>query len=154
MKTKRLTVSFACAALLAGGLAVGGEIYKWVDDEGNVHYEDRPIGAGSIERMGIASRNTDEAAVQARVDARREARALADQVAAEAPPEMSKEEIRKEREERAAKCQEYRDRLEEFLASQRLYREDETGERNYLSDEEVSAAHARVEQQIKEYCGS
>ena len=154
MRVKRLTVSIACAALLAGGLAVGGEIYKWVDEDGNVHYEDRPTGTGTIERMDIISRSTDNSAVQARVDARREARAVADQVDSEAPPEMSKEEIRKEREERTKKCQQYRDRLEAFLRSQRLYREDDAGEREYLSDEEVLAARTRVEEQIKEYCGS
>lgn len=154
MKTKRLTISIACAALLAGGLAVGGEIYKWVDEEGNVHYEDRPIGSGTIERLDIPSRDTDNAAVQARVETRRESRAAADQVAEEAPPEMSRAEIRKEQEERAQKCQQYRDRLEAFLRSQRLYREDDAGERQYLSDEEVLAARSRVEERIKEYCGS
>lgn len=154
MKTMRHAIVFACTALLAGGLAVSGEIYKWTDEDGNVHYEDRPTGAGQIERLNIRSRNTDQAAVQARVDAGREARALADQVDSEATPEMTAEEIRQEKEERAEKCQQYRDRLEAFLRSQRLYREDDSGERQYLSDDEVLAARTRVEGQIKEYCGS
>ena len=154
MKTMRLAITFACTALLAGGLAVGGEIYKWTDEDGNVHYEDRPLGAGQIERVAISSRNTDQAAVQARVDARRESRALADQVDSEATPEMTAEEVRQEKEERAEKCQQYRDRLEAFLRSQRLYREDDSGDRQYLSDDEVLAARTRVEGQIKEYCGS
>ena len=154
MKTQRLTFTFACAALLAGGFAVAGEIYKWTDDEGNVHYEDRPVAASDLERVNILSRSTDNSAVQARVDAHRESRAVADQVAEEAPPEMTREEIRKEREERAQKCQQYRDRLEAFLRSQRLYREDDSGEREYLGEDEIMAARARVEGQIKEYCGS
>ena len=41
-----------------------------------------------------------------------------------------------------------------FLRSQRLYQEDDTGERQYLSEEETMAARARVEEQIQEYCGS
>ena len=154
MKTMRQAIVFACTALLAGGLAVSGEIYKWTDEDGNVHYEDRPTGAGQIERVNIRSRNTDQAAVQARVDAGREARALDNQVDSEATPEMTAEEIRQEKEQRAEKCQQYRDRLEAFLRSQRLYREDDSGERQYLSDDEVLAARTRVEGQIKEYCGS
>ncbi len=154
MKTYRLTVAIACAALLAGGIAAAGEIYKWVDEDGNVHYEDRPTGEGQIEHVDIVSRNTNDADVRARVDAYREARAVKEQVAAEAPPEMSKEEVRAEQQARAEKCQMYRDRLEGFLRSTRLYEESDDGDRNYLSEEEIMAARAKVEDQIQEYCGT
>lgn len=154
MKIYRLTVAIACAALLAGGFASAGEIYKWVDEDGNVHYEDRPLGASDVERMNIASRSTDNAAVQARVQANREARAVRQQVEEEATPEMSKEEIRAEQQARQEKCQMYRDRLESFLRSTRLYEEDDSGERSYLSEDQVMAARSRVEDQIKEYCGT
>lgn len=154
MTNLRLTVLFAASAAFACGLAAAGEIYKWTDEEGNVHYEDRPLGGTGTERLDIVSRNTDNAAVQARVDARREARAAADQVDAEASPEMTAEEVQREREERAEKCQASRDRLEAYLRSTRLYREDDAGERQYLSEQEIQAARARVEGQIKEYCGS
>jgi uncharacterized protein YaiL (DUF2058 family) len=132
MKNYRLPVTIACAALLASGLAVGGEIYKWTDENGN----------------------TDNAVVQARVDADREARAAARQVASEAPAEMTKEELRAEQQERQEKCQMYRDRLQAFLRSTRLYQEGADGERNYLSEEEVMAARTKVEGQIQEYCGA
>ena len=55
---------------------------------------------------------------------------------------------------RQQQCQMYRDRLERFLRSQRLYQEDESGERQYLNEEETMAARARVEEQIQKYCGS
>ena len=141
------------AALITSGTAVAGEIYKWIDADGNVHYEDRPIGAGLIERVAIASKKTDNSAVQARLEAKREARATAEQVASEAPPEMSREEIRAEQEKRKERCQMYRARLESFVNSQRLYREDAAGEREYLEEKEILAARTRVEDQIKEYCG-
>ena len=51
MNRLRLPITFACATLLASGLAAGGEIYKWIDENGNVHYEDRPIGEGNVERV-------------------------------------------------------------------------------------------------------
>ena len=154
MKKYRIPVALACAALLAGGFASAGEIYKWVDEDGNIHYEDRPLGKTEVEHTGIQSRNTDDAAVQARVDASRKARAVKEQVASEAPPEMTKEDLRAEQQARAEKCQMYRDQLEAFLRSTRLYREDDAGERQYLSDDEVMAARNKAEGKIKEYCGA
>lgn len=154
MKLLRLLTGLFVTALLASGLTVAGEIYKWTDDNGNVHYEDRPTAESEMERLDIVSRNTDNSIVQARLDADRKARDAARQVASEAPPEMSKEEIRAEQEARQEKCQSYRDRLEAFLRSQRLYEEGEDGDRKYLSEEEVFAAREKVQGQIEEYCGS
>jgi len=104
--------------------------------------------------MNIVSARTDNSAVQARLQARREERAAREQVASEAPPEMTKEEIRAEQEKRQQQCQKYRDRLEAFLRSQRLYEENDAGERRYLDEQEVVAARAKVQEQIVEYCGS
>jgi len=154
MITARQILTATLAALLASGIAVAGEIYKWTDNDGNVHYEDRPTGDTQIERVDVVSKNTDNTIVQARLDANRKARDAARQVASEAPPKMTKEELRAEQQKRIDECQKYRDQLQAFLRSQRLYKEDEAGERAYLSEEEVMAARTRVEGQIQEYCGS
>jgi hypothetical protein len=154
MMNTRLLLTVSLAALLASGLAVAGEIYKWTDDDGNVHYEDRPTGDTQFEHMNIVSKNTDNSIVQARLDANRKAREAARQVASEAPPEMTREELRAEQQKRKDVCQKYRDQLQSFLRSQRLYTEDEAGDRSYLSEVEVMAARTRVEGQIQEYCGS
>ena len=81
MMKYQLPITIACAALMASGLAVAGEIYKWTDDDGNVHYEDRPTGDTEIERLDIVTKNTDNSVVQAQLDANREARDAARQVA-------------------------------------------------------------------------
>ena len=154
MITTRQFLTATLAALLASGIAVAGEIYKWTDDDGNVHYEDRPTGDTEIERLDIVTKNTDNSLVQANLDANREARDAARQVASEAPPEMTRDEILAEQQKRKDECQRYRDRLQEFLRSQRLYEEDEAGNRSYLSDEDMMAARTRVQDQIQEYCGS
>jgi len=154
MMKYRLPITIACAALMASGLAVAGEIYKWTDEDGNVHYEDRPVGTTDMEHVDVRSRNTDNTVVQARLDADRAARAASRQVASEAPAEMTREEMRAEQQVRQEKCQQYRSQLESFLRSQRLYKEDDSGERQYLSENEVMAARSRVEGQIQEYCGA
>ena len=152
MQIKALFIMIA-AALVTAGTAVAGEIYKWTDAEGNVHYEDRPSGNIPVQRVAIVSKNTDNAAVQARVAAQRESRATDEQVASEAPPEMSRQEIRAEQAKRKERCDQYRARLETMMSAPRLYREDEAGERVYLDEDQIQAAQARVREQIKEYCG-
>jgi hypothetical protein len=154
MKRYRLVLTVSVAALLFSGTTVASEIYKWTDDDGNAHYEDRPIAGASIERLDIASRNTDNSAIQARQRAEAETRAAARQVAAEAPKEMSKREVRAEQEKRAEQCQTYRDRLERFSNSQRLFKEGADGEREYLDEAQKVEAHNRVQQQINDYCGT
>lgn len=154
MTRLRQLLVVSITALLASGLAVASEIYKWTDDEGNVHYVDRPTGQPDETRLDIYSARTDNSAVQARVQQRRQSRAAADQVASEAPDEMRKEELRAAQQERQEQCQKYRARLEKYLQSQRLYKEDQSGERVYLDEDETLAARTRVEEQIKEYCGS
>jgi hypothetical protein len=150
----RLMLTLSTAALIASGTTVASEIYEWTDDAGNMHFEDRPAGQAYELRRDVSSARTDNSTVQAQIQARREARAAAEQVAAEAPEEMSKDEVRAEQQKRQQQCQMYRDRLEQFLRSQRLYQEDDSGERQYLSEEQTMAARARVEAQIQEYCGS
>ena len=155
MNRLRLPITFACATLLASGLAAGGEIYKWIDENGNVHYEDRPISEGNVERVvGVQSRNTDTVAVAARVDELRKARAAARQAEAEASEGTSKEELRAEQQARHDKCQSYRSKLQAFLTAPRMYEQDASGERDYLDEDEIMAARSRVEEKIQEYCGA
>lgn len=149
--------SFITSILLT--LAIGAnvsasEIYKWTDADGNVHYGDKPVGEQSI-RLAIRSNPTDPARIQAMAQARSEARAVAtaeERAAAEQGP--TEEERRAEARDRAQKCSTYRERLEKFVMSRRLYREDENGERVYLDDSEAQAARERVQNQVEEYCNS
>jgi hypothetical protein len=93
-------LTLSIAALVVSSTTAASEIYQWTDDEGNVHYEDRPIAREAQLRRDILSARTDNATVQARVQQHREARAAAEQVASEAPEEMSKEEVRAEQQKR------------------------------------------------------
>jgi hypothetical protein len=140
--------------LLIATAAIAADIYKWTDADGNVHYGDRPIGQQS-ERVPIVSRPTDPARIQALSQARADARAqAAEEAAALAAEGPTEEELRAEARERAEKCSSYRERLQRFVTSRRLYREDENGERVYLDEEEMQAARQRVEDQVADYCNS
>lgn len=153
MKTQVIAAA-ATLALAASGAALAGDIYKWVDAEGNVHYEDRPIGA-QAERLAIQSQPTDRAAVAAQLRASAEARAKAQEAKdAEMADQPTADELRAAAEEKAQKCSDYRQRLQKMLTSRRLYREDESGERVYLDEAQMQTARDQVQSQVEEYCGA
>ena len=136
-------------AMLLGCSALASDIYRFVDKDGNVHYGDRPSGNPTEQRLAIASRSTDPAAVRSSIDARlerdarrdeaRRARAIDDRVAADA---------RHDADQQAALCEENRIRLQTYAESRRLYREDENGERVYLDDAQRAEAEQKVRDMI------
>ncbi len=139
-------------AFFVANMASASEIYKWVDENGNAQYGDRPT-EGAIRLTSLESRSTNNAKVRKDTLARQERQFAADEAAAAlAAQGPSKEELRAEAEQRAGQCQTYRGQLEKMVMSRRLYREDENGEREYLDEDEMSSARARVQSQVEEYC--
>ncbi len=148
-----MTTVATLMTLLVAGPLFAGEIYKWTDAEGNIHFGDKPVG-DAPERLAIASRPTDQASVQAQNTARREARATAATEAAEAAAEgPSAEELQSAAVEKDQKCAEYKQKMQTLVQSRRIYNEDENGERVYLDEAQAIAARAKVEEQVSEYCG-
>ncbi len=132
---------------------MSGEIYKWTDADGDVHYGDRPIGT-DVERLHVISNsNTDNDAVQASIEARhdrdtarseaRSKRDEADQAAADARAEAAQRDV---------KCQESRTRMQTYLQSRRLYQQDDAGERVYLDEDQTMQARADAQEMIQKYC--
>ena len=153
MKGKYIVLTCAIAALTVSTGAVANEIYKWTDTDGNVHYEDRPTGAATEERLDLTYRSTDRSAVQARVKsridaqtAREEAQSTAAAAEQEAAENAAAEPQRRDR------CDQARARLESYLTARRLYRTDDNGERVYLDDAQSQEARRKAEEQIAEFC--
>jgi hypothetical protein len=84
MKRATICLTAAFIALVANSAAIGGEIYTWIDDDGSIHYQDRPTEAQAADAVAamvdIDSRDTDNAAITAQTQARLEAQAAAAQV--------------------------------------------------------------------------
>ncbi|MCG8369626.1 MAG: DUF4124 domain-containing protein [Proteobacteria bacterium] len=153
MNGKALAIACALAALTVSAGTAASEIYKWIDEDGNVHYEDRPSGASSVERLDIPSRRTDDGSVRQRIDAFRETRAArAEASSAAAAAQKAAEENAAAEAERRQACERARARLESYLQARRLYRMDDNGERIYLDDAQRQAARTRAEEAIAEHC--
>lgn len=152
MNTRLFTTTLAAFAL-SGSIAFADEIYKWTDENGNVHYEDRPSGAPSEERLQISYSRTDSSSVEKRVQAYRDAASERDE--ARANREADKESAAEKRaaaDAKTARCQDYRAKLKTMLESRRLYRPGENGEREYLDDSARAEARQKAEELIKENC--
>ena len=149
MKCRRATAAFLALALTVPAAVLASDIYKWVDDSGIVHFGDRPAGDAPVEIVNISSNPTDPAQVQARIEARRNAATAEQAPAAEG---LTEEEIAARERDRAEQCTMFKERLQNFLTSRRLYREDENGERVYLDEQEALAARADVQAKVLEYC--
>lgn len=155
MNGKRLLVALAVLALTMGSAAMANEIYKWTDENGNVHYGDRPSGSATEQRMALSYRRTNTGALQQRV------KSHADSVTARQERKADAAEEKKAADEKAAeaaanakKCDAYRAQLETLVQSRRVYRADENGERVYLDESESQEARTRVEDLISENCNS
>jgi len=155
MMMKNLAAALLFLALAAASGMAAGDIYKWTDEDGNVHYGDRPVGAAAAtaETIAVTSRPTNSQAVQARVDSRQERQsAQNEERTAREQAEAEEAEARKAAEDTAKVCAQYRSRLETYVTSRRLYKLDDQGERVYLDESAIQAARSELQQRIQENC--
>lgn len=149
--SRQTSIAALVAAVLIAGAAGASEIYKWTDENGNVIYGDRPDGAA--EQVAISSRSTDPervAAQQERYQAMRTA--SAERAEARDEADKSREELRAEREQREQQCTQARAELQKLLQSRRIYKLDDSGERDYYDDAGMQEVRARAQERVEEYC--
>lgn len=124
--------------------------YKWVDEEGHVHFGDRPPSSGAEEvKIPKAAPPTQapDAAERRQIQQR-----MLDiyQEDREKKRQAEAEEKRKHKEMKA-RCVVARDNLRTYKNS-RLYDLTPEGERRFLSDEERQNTITELEAQIKRHC--
>ena len=133
------------AIMLASPSAMAG-IYRWVDPEGNVHFDARPRpGAEQVEvRPQVVERDDATRERQARTerffDARRQERQAADEAAGARQAQ------------REQQCHQLRERLARLSHGGRYFSADAKGERVYYSDEEIGAARRQLASRISQNC--
>ena len=146
-----LLLTVAAAPLAAG--TANADVYKYIDEKGNVQYTDKPPSLPA-ERLNVQSQKTDVVAVQERAQAEQTARAQAAassraQANASAEQRAANEMSAKDKAERCIKA---RERYDSYMTSQRLYEEGKDGERRYLSDPELDAARASAKAAMDVMC--
>lgn len=135
-----------CCLLLLPGLAAA-EIYRWVDADGRVHFDQRPL-APSAEQVEVKPQviERDQATRERQArserfyDARRQEQAQAKTQSAERQAERQQE------------CSELRHRLAQLPEGFRYYRTEANGERIYYSDEELDASRRQLRERVAARC--
>jgi hypothetical protein len=130
--------------------ATAGQVYKWVDKHGKVHYGDRPPAAVASEPLEI-----DKAPVPSPADAARKqkTRRLLDAIDAErqrAQEEAAVAHAEKVRRER--NCDAAQRRVAVYERANSVSRTGPDGERVYLSDEQRADALAEARGLARAWC--
>jgi hypothetical protein len=154
-----ITTLIACLALVGSASVLASDIYKYTDENGNIHYGDRPTGTVDETRVvAIVSKPTDNASVQKNYQARYSNKEEQQSSGSGADSESQGEEklTRAERiaarQEKEATCERYRDRLETLITARRVYRHGDDGERVYLNDAETQEAREKAEELVELNC--
>ncbi|MEL7022770.1 MAG: DUF4124 domain-containing protein [Pseudomonadota bacterium] len=147
----------AAAGLLAFGLAnnAQAQIYKWVDENGVVHYADQPQSDDAVQSE-IRSARTDTAAAKERLRASLQQNNEQNERLLAGPTdefsELDPAEAERMRELRRQSCEAARNKLKSFTEARRLYTLAEDGSKVYLDEEGTLAARAEAQAAVTEFC--
>jgi Domain of unknown function (DUF4124) len=148
------------ALLLALTLGSGGallsqlaqaDVYRWIDAQGHVQYTDRPIPGA--ERVSTSNKlpGSDAAKTAAESERLKTADAqLQTQAAATAKQETVQQDVAGAR---AEQCKQAREHYDKSVRARRMFRTNEKGERQYLTDADADAARVTARSAVDEACG-
>lgn len=139
-----LTLGFLISAPALAG------VYKWTDEEGNVHFGDRPPSQ-EAEQIKVPKSAPATQAPNAKERWETRQRMLEIYEEDRTKKKQAKAEEKRKRKEMEARCVIARDRLKAYKDAA-LYDLNENGERSYYSDEEKKAYIQNLEAQIKKHC--
>jgi hypothetical protein len=127
-------------------------VYKWTDEQGRVHFSDRPVSESSTEvkikkapTRGPGSNGSEERQLQMKrmLDVYQEDRANKKEARTKA---------KKEREKRKAKCIYAKDRYKSHSRATGIYGFNKEGKRSYLDDEQRKSHMKRLKADVDRWC--
>lgn len=141
--------------LLVNGIASAQGVYRWVDENGVTSYGETPPDGVSAVRTDVRYSRTDRAALQARLD---EQQAVNEAIGTRKRQEREDANEAKQTDAaneklRQENCRLAMDRQRKYDQAHRLYRMQEGGGREYLTDAELDSERAEANRQVNEWCG-
>jgi hypothetical protein len=145
--------------LLAALFFIAGAVYKWVDDQGKVHYSDKPPPGRESQVVPLAPGPTPEQQAQAeqrlraiREEAQREATAREAERAHEAQKQAAQQSQAAAAAVAARVCADARVQRMTLDLQVPVYRRGPGGERIYLADSDRPAEQKSLDEAIARYC--
>jgi len=155
----------ATLTVLALALPAWGEMYKWVDADGKVHYSDQPPPANVKQQKAIPTPRTPARATAPAAEGQAAApAAAAPKTAAEQEMEFRKRrveaaeaEAKRQQEAQAAEekkrnCEQARNRVAVLQTGGRITRAGPDGEQNYLGDNEIASELVEARKVADSWC--
>jgi hypothetical protein len=129
------------------------DVYRWIDAQGRVQYSDRPIPGA--ERVSSSTKLPGGDATAAAAAAERDrlkaaATQLQSQGAATAKQETVQQDVAAAR---ADQCKQAQERYDKSVRARRIFRTNEKGEREFLTDADADAARITAKNAVNEACG-
>lgn len=132
-------------------------VYKWTDENGNVHYGDRPTTTSEKlnvreERAMSSSASGDSMDdIEETRDERRQR--ISDSMTEERQErDKNKAEKKREKAEKRKKCNNAKVRLKTYSRANNLYTLDKNGERQYVSSKSLDKEISRLKKNITKNC--
>ncbi|MGB1111005.1 MAG: DUF4124 domain-containing protein [Gammaproteobacteria bacterium] len=147
-----IAIVFSISALMAVD-SQAAKVYRWVDENGKVHFSDKPPASGRA--SSASSFKTREGGANTASAEQRKARmkAMADSLQAEREgKQAAREADQAEAEAQEKRCKQAKSRAALWKQGGRIYKMDENGERSYYSSEEIDAKRKEGQRQIDKYC--
>jgi len=128
-----------------------GEIYKWTDESGNVHFGDNPKNKEEATELII---NIDSKTGVTHSSGRNKDRdyILKKREQERAEKAKKKKKFLAEKKKMKRKCLAASDRLKRYTRASSVFIVDKKGERRYYSSEERAKSEQRLRKSIKRYC--
>jgi hypothetical protein len=151
IKSRMLTLSLLLLSLLVSVSATAG-IYRWVDENGQVQYGDRPPPGGETSDEVDIPEQKRANGETAPVDRKQARDRLLEQYQRERDEKKeATAKKRQEKKQRKVRCNYARDRLSNYQSG-RIYVPQDNQERRYLSDKEREEVLARARAEVKKWC--
>jgi hypothetical protein len=142
-------ISFTIIGLLLAATAQG-EVFKWTDEDGKVHYSDKPAKDSEQLQIREAGDPGTGVSVEQREERRRKLLQAFEEDRAKKNEQEEKQKKIQARKQRD--CVVAKDRLKNYEKSSRLYNLDNKGNRVILSDAERQVTIDRLRSQIEKHC--
>lgn len=138
---------------LTVALQAEAEIYKWVDENGQVHYGEQPVGDKAREVIIKLHGGTKSGATTAPVDHRiKRDKMLQAMEQDRHAREEEKQKKSKSVQKNKMRCIRAKDALKQYKSASSLYKLDTKGTRITMSDEQRKQATKQLQAKIKEHC--
>jgi hypothetical protein len=150
--------SLLVLAVIAATCTQAGDVWRWKDAQGVVHYSDVPVQGAVRVKQNVANSSSSAGRAQGTAAAGQSAPVLTPEGTALADEQRQQQAAGKAvlqdiAKKRVEQCKAATAQYEQLITSRRIYREEKKGERTYLSDKELEETRVRVRQERDAVCG-